>query len=76
MGGVVGLIFRGCGRGESNRAEFLEIRGGWEDRRGGFDFFCFSFFFFFFFFFRRFLEFGIRSFEWINGDGNSMEDGE
>lgn len=38
-------------------------------------FFCFSFFFFFFFF-RRFLEFGIRSFEWINGDGNSMEDGE
>lgn len=28
-GGVVGLVFRGCGRGESNRAEFLEIRGGW-----------------------------------------------
>ena len=27
----MGLIFRGCGRGESNRAEFLEIRGGWED---------------------------------------------
>lgn len=43
MGGVVGLIFRGCGRGESNRAEFLEIRGGWEDRRGGFVFFLFFF---------------------------------